>query len=58
MYAVPMLGQHVLLAGVMGGRWPPVEAFVVAALVSIVAAVILIRLTTSLFRSERIIFGR
>ena len=58
MYAVPMLGQHVLLAGVMGGRWPPVEAFVVAALVSIVAAAILIRLTTSLFRSERIIFGR
>ena len=58
MYAVPMLGQHVLLAGVMGGRWPPAWAFAVAALVSIAAATILIRLTTSLFRSERIIFGR
>ena len=58
MYAVPVLGQHVLLAGVMGGRWPAPWAFAVAALVSLITATILIRLTTTLFRSERIIFGR
>ena len=58
MYWVPVLGQHVLLTGVMGGRWPAPWAFAVAALVSAVAAAVLIRLTTSLFRSERIIFGR
>jgi sodium transport system permease protein len=58
MYAVPVLGQHVLLEGVMGGRWPEPWAFAAAALVSVMAAGILIRLTTTLFRSERIIFGR
>jgi sodium transport system permease protein len=58
MYAVPVLGQHVLLEGVMGGRWPAPWAFATVALVSIAAAAILIRLTTTLFRSERIIFGR
>jgi sodium transport system permease protein len=58
MYAVPVLAQHVLLAAVMGGRWPEPWAFVVAAIVSVITAAILIRLTTGLFRSERIIFGR
>jgi sodium transport system permease protein len=58
MYAVPVLGQHVLLEGVMGGRWPDPWAFAVAAVVCVATAVILIRLTTMLFRSERIIFGR
>ena len=58
MYAVPVLAQHVLLAGVMGGRWPAPWAFAVAAAVSFAAAAVLIRLTTMLFRSERIIFGR
>jgi sodium transport system permease protein len=58
MYAVPVLAQHVLLAGVMGGRWPEPWAFAVAAVVSFAAALLLIRLTTLLFRSERIIFGR
>jgi sodium transport system permease protein len=58
MYAVPVLGQHVLLAGVMGGRPPAPLAFVAAAVVSIAAAAILIRVTTTLFRSERIIFAR
>jgi sodium transport system permease protein len=58
MYAVPVLAQHVLLTGVMGGRSPEPWAFVVAAAVSVLAAAILIRLTTMLFRSERIIFAR
>jgi sodium transport system permease protein len=58
MYAVPILGQHVLLAGVMGGRAPDLWAFVVAGVIAVVAAAVLMSLTTALFRSERIIFGR
>ena len=58
MYAVPILGQHVLLAGVMGGRWPDAWAFAAAAVIAVVAAALLMRLTTALFRSERIVFGR
>ena len=58
MYAVPVLGQHVLLEGVMGGRWPASWAFAIAAIVSAATALVLTRLTTMLFRSERIIFGR
>lgn len=58
MYAVPILGQHVLLAGVMGGRVPDPWAFVAAGVIAVVAAALLMRLTTALFRSERIIFGR
>jgi sodium transport system permease protein len=58
MYAVPVLGQHVLLTGVLGGRPPEPWAFAVAAVVSLVAAALFVQLTTRLFRSERIIFGR
>jgi sodium transport system permease protein len=58
MYAVPILGQHVLLAGVMGGRPQELWAFAAAGIIAVVAAAILMRLTTALFRSERIIFAR
>jgi sodium transport system permease protein len=58
MYAVPILGQHMLLLGVMGGRGQELWMFVAAGAVSIAAAAVLMRLTTGLFRSERIIFGR
>jgi sodium transport system permease protein len=58
MYAVPILGQHLLLLGVMGGRGQELWMFVAAGAVSIAAAAVLMRLTTGLFRSERIIFGR
>lgn len=58
MYAVPVLGQHVLLAEVMGGRWPEPWAFLAAGAVSLAAAAVFMRMTTGLFRSERIIFGR
>jgi hypothetical protein len=58
MYAVPVLSQHVLLTGVMSGRWPETWAFVMAGLLAAFAAVVLLRLTTLLFRSERIVFGR
>src|SRR5687768_6713050 len=51
MYAVPVLGQHVLLAGVMGGRPQELWAFAAAGIIAVVAAAILMRLTTALFRS-------
>jgi sodium transport system permease protein len=58
MYAVPVLGQHVLLTGVMGGRSPELWAFAVAGLISALAAAVLMYLTTSQFRNERIVIAR
>ena len=58
MYAVPVLGAHVLAAGVLGGRPPEPWAFALAAAVSVIAALVLVRVTTGLFRSERIVFAR
>ena len=58
MFGVPMLGQYVLLTNVLGGRTPGPLDFAVAAATCVVAAAVLVRVTVSLFRSERIIFGR
>jgi sodium transport system permease protein len=58
MYTVPVLGTQVLLTNVLGGRTPAAGAFLTSALVSALAAIVLVRVTTHLFRSERIIFGR
>jgi len=58
MYATPMLGPYVLLNNVLGGQTPAMNAFLTSAGVSVVAAAILVRITSTLFESERIIFGR
>jgi sodium transport system permease protein len=58
MYAMPMLGPYVLLTNVLGGQTPAINAFLISAGVSVVAAAILVRITATLFESERIIFGR
>jgi sodium transport system permease protein len=58
MYAMPMLGPYVLLTDVLGGRLPEADAFLASAGTCLIASAILIRLTTGLFRSEGIIFGR
>jgi sodium transport system permease protein len=58
MYSVPVLGTQVLLTNVLGGRPPAPGAFVTVALISVLVAILLVRVTTQLFRSERIIFGR
>jgi sodium transport system permease protein len=58
MYAMPMLGPYVLLTNVLGGQTPAMNAFLISAGISIVAAAILIRITATLFQSERIIFAR
>jgi sodium transport system permease protein len=58
MYAVPMLGPYVLLTNVMGGRSPELMPVALSAGVCLLGTAVLIRVTTGLFRSERIIFGR
>jgi sodium transport system permease protein len=58
MYATPMLGPYILLTNVLGGQPPAMNAFLISAGISIVAAAILVRITATLFESERIIFGR
>ena len=58
LYAVPMLGSHVLLTNVIGGQSIEMWAFLVPGLVALTGAAILVKLTTALFRNERIIFGR
>ncbi len=58
MYLVPVLGQHVLVMGVLGGRPEEAWAFVVAGLIAVLTAGLLIRTMTSLFKIERIVFGR
>jgi sodium transport system permease protein len=58
MYAAPMLGPYVLLTDVLGGRLPEASAFLASTGTCLVASAILVRITTGLFRSENIIFGR
>ena len=58
MYLVPVLGQHVLVMGVLGGRPEESWAFLVAGLIAVLTAALLIRTMTTLFKIERIIFGR
>jgi len=58
MYPVPMLGHHLLLADVLGGKAPGPLAFVASAGVTVLVALLLVRLITALLSRERIIFGR
>ena len=58
MYPVPILGQHLLLTDVLGGKAPDIRMFAAAALATMIAAALLLRLVTALLRRERIIFGR
>jgi sodium transport system permease protein len=58
LYPVPIIGQQVLLTAVMGGRTVGAWSFAVAAASTLLLAVILVRMTTVLFRNERIIFSR
>jgi sodium transport system permease protein len=58
MYPVPILGQHVLMTDVMGNKTPAALMFVVAGVVTTIAAMVLVRLATGLLKKERIIFGR
>jgi sodium transport system permease protein len=55
---IPILGQHLLLSDVLGGKNPGMLAFGLAALSAFAASLILVYLTTRLFRKEQVIFGR
>ncbi|MBM3734748.1 MAG: ABC transporter permease [Acidobacteria bacterium] len=58
LFPIPIVGQHVLLGEVLGGRAPAPAMFVLSALSALAVAGILLWLTTGLFRREKIIFGR
>lgn len=58
MYPIPILGQHVLAADVLGGKPTPLWAFFVAGLAALVVAAALVQLTTGLLQREKIIFSR
>ena len=58
MIPIPILGQHVLLADVLGGKTPHLIWFGVAGLSALVAGLVCVYLTTRLFHKEKIIFGR
>jgi hypothetical protein len=58
MYAVPMLSQYTLVKDIIGGATPAAVSFLLAVTVSLGLAAVLLGMTTRLFRSERIVFGR
>jgi sodium transport system permease protein len=58
MAPIPLLGQNVLLTDVLGGKDPGVLAFALAAASALICSIVLVYLTTRLFRKERVIFGR
>jgi sodium transport system permease protein len=58
MYAVPLLGQYVLLTSVLGGYAPGPLAFLAAAGTCLVSAALMLRATVALLDDERIVFGR
>ena len=58
MYAVPLLSQYTLVTNVIGGTTPGILSFAITTVVSLAIAMLLVALTTRLFRSERIVFGR
>ena len=55
MYLVPVLGQHVLVMGVLGGRPEEWWAFVTAGLIAMLSAALRVRTMTTLFKIERIV---
>jgi sodium transport system permease protein len=58
MAPVPILGQYVLLIDVLGGKDPSPVSIALAACTALLASLVLVYLTTRLFRKEKTIFGR
>jgi sodium transport system permease protein len=58
MYPVPLLGQHMLAADVLGGKPAPLWAFLLAGAAALVIAMLTMRMTTHMLQRERIIFSR
>jgi sodium transport system permease protein len=58
MYPIPVVAQQVLAGDVVAARDTPWWGFVVAALSALILSILLLELTTSLLKRERIIFTR
>jgi sodium transport system permease protein len=58
MYPIPLLGQHMLAADVLGGKPAPLWAFLLAGFAALVVAMLTMRMTTRMLQHERIIFSR
>jgi sodium transport system permease protein len=58
MYPVPLLGQHMLAADVLGGKPAPLWAFLLAGAAALAVAMLTMRMTTAMLQRERIIFSR
>jgi sodium transport system permease protein len=58
MYPIPVLGQHVLAADVLGGKPTAWWAFVLAGGAAVLGGLVLLQMTTRMLRRERIIFSR
>jgi sodium transport system permease protein len=58
MYPIPILGQHVLMSDVLGGKPTPWWAFVLGAGAALITALLLVQVTTRLLQREKIIFSR
>jgi len=58
MYPIPLLGQHMLAADVLGGKPAPLWAFLLAGAAALVIAMLTMRMTTVMLQRERIIFSR
>ena len=58
MYPVPVIGQYLLLTAFLGGRAAGAIPFFLSAGAALALAIFFARVTTRLFRNERIIFAR
>ena len=58
MYATPFLGQHLLLADIMGGKPMPAVHVVLSVAATLALAALMLQGFTRLLRRERIVFGR
>lgn len=56
MFAIPGLSQHLLLTDVMGGKEPPFIAYVLAAVTTLVLAMLFVSITARLFKREAVLF--
>ena len=55
MFAVPMLGQHILVVDVLGAKEVPAMAYAYSAVSGIVLGLALVLVTARLFQKESII---
>ena len=58
MYPIPVIGQYLLLTAFLGGRGPGALPFALSAGAALLLAIVFVKITTRLFRNERIIFAR